>query len=374
MNPVSLRTGLAAALALLTLAACGDGTPGEGAAQAAPANGADPTAADAPPAARELRIGSTAEEARACQERFDQRLIAAADSVRADTAGQQRRMRLGENPVTAVEHGWPPQLPEFLDESILPCSRIVVYYGNPLQTRMGILGEYPKDEMLSRLRRQVAEWEAADPETPVIPGLHMVAIVAQGDPGTSGHYRTIMRDSLIEATHQWAREAGGIFFIDIQVGTDNIRNLLPRMEKHLLHHDVHLGIDPEFMMKDGSVPGRRIGTMDAADINYASEYLANLVREHNLPPKVFIVHRFTQNMVTNTRNIQLRPEVQIVMHMDGWGRPFLKRDTYHRHIVREPVEYPGFKIFYHHDSREDPLMSPRDLLRLWPQPLYIQYQ
>jgi hypothetical protein len=29
----------------------------------------------------------------------------------------------------------------------------------------------------------------------VIPALHMVAIVAQGDPGTSGHYRTIMRDS-----------------------------------------------------------------------------------------------------------------------------------------------------------------------------------
>jgi hypothetical protein len=55
------------------------------------------------------------------------------------------------------------------------------------------------------------------------------------------------------------------------------------------------------MMKDGSVPGRRIGTMDAADINYASEYLANLVREHDLPPKVFIVHRFTQNMVTNAR-------------------------------------------------------------------------
>jgi hypothetical protein len=54
------------------------------------------------------------------------------------------------------------------------------------------------------------------------------------------------------------------------------------MEHFLVHPDVHLGIDPEFMMKDGSVPGRRIGTMDAADINYASEYLANLVREHNL--------------------------------------------------------------------------------------------
>jgi multiple antibiotic resistance protein len=91
----------------------------------------------------------------------------------------------------------------------------------------------------------------------------------------------------------------------------------------------------------GACPGAAIGTMDAADINYASEYLANLVREHDLPPKVFIVHRFTQNMVTNVQNIQLRPEVQLVIHMDGWGRPFLKRDTYHRHVSTSPVQFPA---------------------------------
>jgi hypothetical protein len=376
------RAPALAGLALLLslgAAACADTAPaGDVAAQPAPGDTLAPgEAGEAAPGAngapRALRIGSSAAEAAACQQRIDQRLVSRVDSLRADTTAKPS-FRRGEDPITAVESGWPPQKPAPLDESILPCHRIVVYYGNPLQTRMGILGEYPKDEMLQRLRRQVAEWEQADPETPVIPGLHMVAIVAQGDAGTSGHYRTIMRDSLIEETHRWAQEVGGIFFVDIQVGTDNIRNLLPRMEKFLIRPDVHLGIDPEFMMKDGSVPGRRIGTMDAADINYASEYLANLVREHNLPPKVFIVHRFTQNMVTNTRNIQLRPEVQLVMHMDGWGRPFLKRDTYHRHIVREPVQFPGFKIFYHHDSREDPLMRPADVLRLWPKPLYIQYQ
>jgi hypothetical protein len=325
----------------------------------------------APP--RTLRIGSTAAEATACQQRVDNTLLAAAEAARRDTVDAPRR-RQGEDPVVAVESGWPVQMPPKMDEVILPCHRIVAYYGNPLQTRMGILGEYPKDEMLRRFREQIAEWNAADPEHPVQPALHLVAIVAQGEAGTSGHYRTIMRDTLIERTYQWAQEAGAILIVDIQVGTDDIRNLLPRMEHFLIRPDVHLGIDPEFMMKDGSVPGRRIGTMDAADINYASEYLANLVREHNLPPKVFVVHRFTQRMVTNYRNIQLRPEVQIVMHMDGWGRPFLKRDTYHKHVVREPVQFPGFKIFYHHDSREDPLMRPADLLRLWPVPLYVQYQ
>jgi hypothetical protein len=367
----------AALLAVALASAACDRPPGAEGGASTPGGAADTAGANTGPApARELRAGSSAADAAACHERWSARLRAAADSVRADTnaAGERPRLRLGEDPVTAVDRGWPPEVPEFRDEVLLPCRRIVAFYGNPLQTRMGVLGEYPKDEMLSRLRRQVAEWNEADPETPVQPALHMVAIVAQGEPGTSGHYRTIMRDTVIETAYGWAREAGAIFFVDIQVGTDDIRNLLPRMEEYLIRPDVHLGIDPEFMMKDGSVPGRRIGTMDAADINYASEYLAALVREHDLPPKVFVVHRFTQDMVTNAGRIQLRPEVQIVMHMDGWGRPFLKRDTYHRQIVREPVQYPGFKIFYHHDSREDPLLRPRDVLRLWPRPLYIQYQ
>src|SRR5690606_24268397 len=166
-----------------------------------------------------------------------------------------------------------------------PDRRIVAYYGNPLSTRMGVLGEYPKDEMLRRFREQVDEWRRADPDTPVQPALHLVAVVAQGDSGPSGKYRTIMRDTLIEQVYRWAQEAGAILFIDIQVGLSDIREILPRFDHFLSRPDVHLAIDPEFMMKTGHVPGTKIGSMDAADINYAAEYLARLVREHDLPPK-----------------------------------------------------------------------------------------
>ncbi|HUE95875.1 MAG TPA: hypothetical protein VMN39_04420, partial [Longimicrobiaceae bacterium] len=189
------------------------------------------------------------------------------------------------------------------------------------------------------------------------------------------HYRSIMLDETVTMVYDWAKEIDGIFFVDIQVGTDDIRNILPRFEWILTNPDVHLAVDPEFYMKDGTVPGRRIGAMDAADINYATEYLAKLVREHDLPPKVLVIHRFTRNMVTNSPNIRLRPEVQIVMDMDGWGAPWLKRDSYRDYIVREPVEYTGFKLFYHTDTKAgDPLMSPADVLKLRPIPAYIQYQ
>ncbi|MEX2584422.1 MAG: hypothetical protein WD766_14225 [Gemmatimonadota bacterium] len=285
------------------------------------------------------------------------------------------RYNSGEDPAFAARYGWPVQGPAMLPGSILPNNRIVCYYGNPNSTRMGALGEFPKDDMLSRLRNQIAEWETADPATPVTPCLHMVSVVAQAEAGTSGHYRSIMRDETVQMVYDWAKEIDGIFIVDIQVGTDDLRNILPRFEWILKKPDVHLAVDPEFYMRDGVQPGRRIGRMDAADINYASEYLANLVREHDLPPKVFIIHRFTQGMVTSSADIRLRPEVQVVMHMDGWGAPWLKRDSYRDFIVREPVQYTGFKLFYHNDTKDGaPLMMPADMLKLEPKPVYIQYQ
>jgi hypothetical protein len=129
------------------------------------------------------------------------------------------------------------------------------------------------------------------------------------------------------------------------------------------------------MGPSGRKPGSKIGTYDAADVNYASGYLQSLVEKYNLPPKVFVVHRFTRKMVTNAKNIVHRPNVQIVMNMDGWGAPWLKRDSYRDYIIAEPVQYTGFKLFYHNDTKKgDPLMTPQEILRFVPKPIYIQYQ
>jgi hypothetical protein len=285
------------------------------------------------------------------------------------------RYRSGEDPDFATKMGWPVEMPAALPGSILPANRIVAYYGNPLSKRMGALGEYEPDEMLRRLEAEVEKWRKADPSTPVQPALHLIAVVAQGDAGPSGKFRTIMRDSLIEVVYGWAKSKNAILFLDIQTGHSDIRELLPRFDKFLSRPDVHLGIDPEFMMKSGHKPGAKIGTTDAADVNYAASHLAQLTKTHNLPPKILVVHRFTKNGVTNASNITLRPEVQLVMHMDGWGAPWLKRDSYKFFIVKEPVQFTGFKLFYHNDTKKgDPLMTPDDLLKLRPVPLYIQYQ
>ncbi len=282
----------------------------------------------------------------------------------------------GEDPEFAHQMGWPPKVPQPLPGSILPAKRVVAYYGNPFSKKMGVLGEFEKAEMLKRLNGEVKRWQAADPATPVQPALHLIAVVAQGTPGKAGKYRMVMPDNVINQVYGWAKEVNALLFIDIQTGHEDIRTLLPRFEWILKNPDVHLGIDPEFnLISSGKMPGSKIGTYDAADINFAAGYLQELVKKYQLPPKVFTVHRFTKNGVTNARSITLRPEVQIVMHMDGWGAPWLKRYTYKSYIVAEPVQYTGFKLFYHNDTKKgEPLMTPKDLLKLNPKPLYIQYQ
>ncbi len=282
----------------------------------------------------------------------------------------------GEDPAFAASKGWPKKYPVPLPGAILPQKRIVAYYGNPLSKKMGVLGEFPKDEMLRRLKVEVARWEKADPATPVQPALHLIAVVAQDTPGKSGKYRMVMPDAVVNRVYEWAKEAGAVLFLDIQTGHDDLRALLPRFEGMLKQPDVFLGIDPEFnLIGSKALPGEKIGTYDAADINYASGYLKGLVQKYHLPPKVLTVHRFTRNGVTNADKIILRPEVQIVMHMDGWGAPWLKRDTYKDYIVSEPVQFTGFKLFYHNDTKKgNQMMSPQDLLKLNPRPLYIQYQ
>ena len=268
---------------------------------------------------------------------------------------------------------WPVKGPAPLPGSILPGHRIVAFYGIPLSRRMGILGEFDPDVMLRKLDAEVATWNRLDPSTPVKPALHLIVLVANPHPGPSGKYRTRHDSAMIEKVYGWARSRNALLFLDLQVGHSTLQQELPWVEKFLVRPDVHLGIDPEFSMKTGAVPGTRVGTYDAADINYASRFLANLVDRHRLPPKILVVHRYTSGGVTNARKIALDPRVQIVMHMDGFGPPWVKRDTYWRDIKREPVQFTGWKQFT--KARNDNPPTPREeILRLWPVPLYIQYQ
>jgi hypothetical protein len=297
----------------------------------------------------------------------------APESIRKDSlqyAAAMQHVLQGQPPAKWKVMNDPP-----LPGALLPFRRIVAYYGNLYSRQMGILGALQRDSMLSRLKEEVGKWQAADSILKVVPALHYVAVTAQRLPGRDGLYRLRMPASEIDKIIEMARSAGAIVFLDIQPGHSLAVTEARQLVRYLVLPDVHLGIDPEYSMKNGEVPCSVIGTMDAADINEVSALLAELVREHGLPPKILVVHRFTQGMVTNYKSIQLRPEVQIVMNMDGFGGIAKKKDSYRAWITGQPVQFTGFKLFYQNDVKTGGrLMRPEEILQLFPSPVYIQYQ
>jgi hypothetical protein len=150
-----------------------------------------------------------------------------------------------------------------------------------------------------------------------------------------------MPDKEIDKVLKMAEKINVIVFLDIQLGFSNVETEVPLLEKYLKLPQVHLGLDPEFAMKTVR-PGLEIGTLDAANINFATEYLAKLVKENSLPPKILVIHRFTQKMVTNYKEISPLPEVQIVMDMDGFGAKANKINTYKQYIYRFCLFYVGY--------------------------------
>lgn len=268
---------------------------------------------------------------------------------------------------------WPDSVPGPAARAgaVLPFKRIIAFYGNPLSRRMGILGELPPKQMMAKLEDLARVWEQADSTTPVQPALELIATVAQLGAGRDSMYRLRMADTLIERVYEWAHSRGWLLILDIQVGRSSVAAELDPLRKFLMRPDVHLAIDPEFDVNAKQRPGQVIGTTDAVDINYASNLLGELVDAFQLPPKILIVHRFTRPMVTHASSIQLDERVQIVMHMDGFGMPATKRESLRAYIEKEPVQWVGFKLFFKNDR---PLLTPREVLKLRPLPLFISYQ
>jgi hypothetical protein len=225
--------------------------------------------------------------------------------------------------------------------------------------------------MMARLEETAKRWEAADTSRPVLRALHLIVTVAQAHPGERGLYRLQHGDALIGKVAAWADSRGWLLFLDVQAGRSPIAAEIPRLLPWLRRPNVHLGIDPEFAMPPGKVPGKRIGTLDASDVNQVQALLAKLVDEAGIPPKILVVHRFTEGMLTRERDVTLDPRVQVVIDADGFGAPALKQNIFGLVVTRRPVQFAGLKLFYKNDK---PMLTLAQVLAMQPIPLYIQYQ
>lgn len=274
-------------------------------------------------------------------------------------------MSVDPEPASYAQHA------QAVSEGVLPATRVVAYYGNPLSPILGVLGEASMDQTVARLQAQADAYAELDPDRPVQPALELIAVLAQGGPGSDGAYRARMSAEMIDEFVSVADANGYLLILDVQPGHAAILDEVDYLRPWLRLPNVHLALDPEFTMPGSQAPGQGIGTLDADTINAAIDLLAGEVEAQGLPPKMLIVHRFLETMVTRSASIRPDPRVQVVIDMDGFGSPAAKLSKYAALVRDQPVQFAGIKLFYKHDA---PVLSASDVLNLDPPPDVIIYQ
>jgi hypothetical protein len=256
------------------------------------------------------------------------------------------------------------------DGALLPHYRVISFYGHPLNDTMGILGEFPNDKegLLAKLQEEAANYEAADPTRPVMPALEVIASVGQNWPAENDTYLMHTDAEVIDEYADFCEDNGLILILDVQIGHSTVKDEIESVRQWLEKPFVHLALDPEFAMPPGVIPGSDIGGIDAADVAFAQDALGQIVDEHGLPPKILIVHRFTEGMLRNEEQLEAVPGVQLVIDFDGFGEPGIKTELYRAFTGRRGVEFPGIKLFYRQDS---PLLTPAQVVELDPSPLLV---
>ena len=262
----------------------------------------------------------------------------------------------------------PPELPGG-GRRLLPDRRIVAFYGAPQAAELGQLGIGTPASAARKLAKQARPYIRKT--RPVLPAMELIAVVAAAHPGEGGRYNTRQEPKIINRYLRAARKAKALLILDIQPGRSDFFTETVRLKRWLKEPDVSLAIDPEWRMGPGQVPGQVIGSVQAREVNATSAWLAKLVKERNLPEKLFLIHQFTDDMVDDTR-LQARPGLSMVLNADGFGGQAIKKAKYHA-FTRSPRDFfhEGFKLFYREDSD---LMTPRQVLRLRPPPDVVIYE
>lgn len=266
-----------------------------------------------------------------------------------------------------------PQVAALLapEAPLLDDAQIVSYYGNPYTADLGVLGAADLETVTAQLDAQAARYDQLNGETRVIAALHLVYAVAQGQPTVNGRFLQYTDDATVDRFIAFTKERGLLLFLDLQIGHGGIDEELRQVLPYLHHPHVHLALDPEFAMAPGQVPGVDLGSLPAADINRAQEVLGDLVRAERLPPKLLIVHQFTDSMVPDGWAIERYANVELIIDMDGFGPAAIKRATYLRYALRSYAANAALKLFFQYDPD---LMSEEEVLSLEPRPKVIIYQ
>ncbi len=254
-----------------------------------------------------------------------------------------------------------------------PGRRMVALYGHPRTGSLGMLGEQSAARSVERVGDLVDRYSHLVDED-VVPAFELIATVATGSPGAQKTYS--QRTPLRELT-PWvdvAAKAGVYVVLDLQPGRADFLDQAKAYEELLRRPHVGLALDPEWRLGPHEKPLRQIGHVGIEEVNRVGAWLAALVREHDLPPKVLTLHEFRTSMIRDRDRLDTSlDEVQWLVHADGQGSQGAKQGTWAalRKDLPDGV-WLGWKNFEDEDA---PMLTPEQTVaQVHPTPWFVSYQ
>lgn len=253
--------------------------------------------------------------------------------------------------------------------------RYVAFYGHPDTPGLGVLGEQGPAATLSRMQTFVDQYGADGAQ--VIPTFEIMASVAAGSPTDDNDYSNEWPIEVFTAWIEFAKENDMYVVLDLQSGRDDFLTQAKMYEELLKLPYVGLALDPEWRLLPDQVHLQQIGSVQAEEVNSVIDWLGDLVRDNGLPQKLMLVHQFQERMIQNRDKLEARPEIQLVIQMDGEGGAggeAVKDNTYNlltKGTENSPWRW-GWKNFFDEDEPGPP--PPENVLQKDPVPVYVSYQ
>ena len=255
---------------------------------------------------------------------------------------------------------------------LFPGRRMVAFYGHPWGGDLGVMGEQPPAEAVARVEEHIRNYQALE-EQPVVPAFEIIVTVASEFPGESGQYTNVGDPEEFVGYIDAITEAGGYAFLDLQPGQASFLEQARVYEELLKRPNVGLALDPEWNLQPGEQPLQRVGHAEAAEINEVADWLAQLVRDNDLPQKGLIVHQFQMQMLRDREQINTdHPELAFILHADGHGVAEEKFATWD--AVRQGLDEDWFMAWKNFIDEDKPTFTPEQTYGIDPRPWFVSYQ
>ena len=250
--------------------------------------------------------------------------------------------------------------------------RYVAFYGHPDTSALGVLGEQDGEATIERMQPFLSAYEGDGAQ--VVATFEIIATVASAGPGDDGNYSYEWPDETFDDLLETAELHDAYVLLDLQPGRTDFLTQAKVYKDLLMRPYVGLALDPEWRLKPNQVHLQQTGSVDAAEINTVIAWLGDLVRDNGLPQKMLLLHMFRTEMLENREILVDRPELQVVIQMDGDGTEPQKDATWDR--LRNGFEDAfwswGWKNFFDEDEPGPP--TPESTMSKEPTPVYVSYQ